>query len=149
MHQGRILNHGKTKAVFADPKSKTAAILTGCKNIADAYKTGEYEVFVPDWGIHLQTRVLVGDNLCAVGLRAHYFHTKARENLYPVVYSSEREDPFELRLMFRYAEQKKGTPDIWWRMPKDRKPEEMPSRLGISPSNVLLLYPESGQGQEV
>ena len=141
--QGRLLNQGKTKEVFADPKSRTAAILTGCKNIADAYKTGEYEVFVPDWGIHLQTKAPVGDDLCAVGLRAHYFHPKSRENIYPVVYSSEREDPFEMRLLFRYTGQKEGTADIWWRMPKDRKPEEMPPKLGISPSDVLLLYPES------
>ena len=143
MHQGKILNQGKTKEVFADPKSKTAAILTGCKNIADAYKTGDHEVYVPDWGIHLQTKLPVEDNLCAVGLRAHYFNPKARENVYPVVYSNEREDPFELRLLFRYADQKKGTPDIWWRMPKDRKPEAMPGNLGIAASNVLPLYPES------
>lgn len=142
MHQGKILNQGQTKAVFADPASKTVAILTGCKNIADAYKTGEYEVFVPDWGIHLQTKVPVRDDICAVGLRAHYFNPKARENVYPVVYSNEREDPFELRLLFRYAGQKAGTPDIWWRMPKDRRPEAMPEQLGIAPSNVLLLYPE-------
>ena len=142
MHQGRILNHGKTKEVFADPKSRTAAILTGCKNIADAYKTGEFEVYVPDWGIHLQTKVPVGDTVCAVGLRAHYFNPKARENVYPVVYSNEREDPFELRLLFRYAGPKDGTPDIWWRMPKDRRPESMPEQLGIAPTNVLLLYPE-------
>ena len=142
MNQGRILNYGLTKAVFADPKSKTAAILTGCKNIADACKIGEYEVFVPDWGIHLQTKSLVGDDLCAVGLRAHYFNPKALENLYPVVYSSEREEPFELRLLFRYVTQKEGTADLWWRMPKDRKAESMPQQLGIAPSSVLLLYPE-------
>ena len=141
IHQGKIINCEKTKTVFADPGSKPAAILTGCKNIADAYKTGECEVFVPDWGIHLQTKVPVEDGLCAVGLRAHYFNPKARENVYPVVFSSEREDPFELRLLFRYAKQKQGTSDIWWRMPKDRKPEKMPECLGIAPTNVLLLYP--------
>ncbi len=142
MHQGSFLNHGRTKMVFSDPKSKAAAVLTGCKNIADAYKTGEYQVFVPDWGIHLQTKQPVGDKLCAVGLRAHYFNPKARENIFPVVYAGERDDPFEVRLMFRYAGQKKGTPDIWWRMPKDRKLETMPPQLGIAPNNVLLLYPE-------
>lgn len=141
LHQGKMIHYGKTKAVFADPKSKQAAILTGCKNIADAYKTGEYEVFVPDWGIHLQTKIPVGENLCAVGLRAHYFNPKARENVYPIAFSSEREDPFELRLLFRYAEQRKGTQDVWWRMPKDRRPEQMPEKLGIAPTNVLLLYP--------
>ncbi len=143
VHEGRILNMGATKQVFADPQSRVAATLTGCKNIASAEKTGEYEVFVPDWGIHLKTKVPVRDDICAVGLRAHYFHPKARENVYPVLYASEREDPFELRLMFRYAGQREGTQDIWWRMPKDRRPEVMPEKLGIAASNVLLLYPEN------
>ena len=142
MNCGTILNYGKTKSVFADPKSKTAAILTGCKNIAAAYKTGENEVYVPDWGVTLQTKVTVRDDLCGVGLRAHYFNPKARENSFPVTFVNEREDPFELRLLFRYENQKQGTPDIWWRMPKDRRPDGIPKELGIAPTNVLLLYPE-------
>lgn len=140
MEQGRILNFGKTKAVFADPGSKTAAILTGCKNIAGAYKTGEYEVYVPDWDIHLKTKIPVKDNLCAVGLRAHYFNPKAKENIFPVTFVNEREEPFELRLLFRYINQKEKTQDIWWRIPKDRRPEKMPENLGIAPQNVLLFY---------
>lgn len=143
MNRGRILRMGETKSVFADPRSRTAAILTGCKNIADARKTGEYEVFVPDWGIHLRTKEPVREGLCAVGLRAHYFNTKTRENRYSVVYSDEREDPFETRLLFRYAGQNPESPDLWWRMPKDRCPAEMPQELGIAPINVLLLYSES------
>ena len=145
MHQGRILNCGKTKEVFADPKSKMAAILTGCKNVSDACKIGEYEIYVPDWGIYLQTKTPVRENLCAAGLRAHYFNPKARENFYPVDFMNEREDPFELRLLFRYKNQKEGTADLWWRMPKDRRPEKMPEYLGIAPTNVLLLYPEEEQ----
>ena len=116
MSRGKILNKGKTKEIFANPGSRTAAVLTA--------------------------RMPVEDDLCAVGLRAHYFNPKAKENLFPVVYSDEREDPFETRLLFRYAAQKKGTPDIWWRMPKDRRPAQMPQYLGIASSNVLLLYPE-------
>ncbi|MCI5699079.1 MAG: ATP-binding cassette domain-containing protein [Lachnospiraceae bacterium] len=142
MNRGKILNIGKTKELFADPGSRTAAVLTGCKNVADAEKTGEYEVFVPDWGISLKTKERVKDNLCAVGLRAHYFNPKTKDNQFPVIYSDERDDPFETRLLFRYTSQREGTPDIWWRLPKDRRPADMPEQLGIAPSNVLLLYPE-------
>lgn len=142
MNNGKILNQGKTKQVFADPRSRTAAVLTGCKNIAGARKTGEYQMYVEEWGIHLQSKLPVLEDVCAVGLRAHYFNPKAKENAYPVVYVSEREDPFEVRLLFRYSDQQTDAPDIWWRMPKDRKPEVMPAELGIAPSNVLPLYPE-------
>ena len=145
MHKGKILNHGKTKEVFANPRSKAAAVLTGCKNIADAYKTGDYEVYVPDWGIHLKTEKTVAEELCAVGLRAHYFHGEEGENRFPVVFSEEREEPFGLRSLFRYETQKPDTAQLWWRMSKDRKPEEMPKQLGITPEHVLLLYPEEEQ----
>ena len=97
---------------------------------------------VPDWGIRLRTGKPVKDHVCAVGLRAHYFNPKARENIFPVSYASEKEEPFEMRILFRYARQKEGTPDLWWRLPKDRNPRTMPEKLGIAPQNVLLLYPE-------
>ena len=142
MAHGEVLNTGATKELFADPKSRTVAVLTGCKNIASAIKCGEYEVEVSDWGIRLRTEKPVEDHIRAVGIRAHYFNPKARENLFPVVFSSEREEPFEIRILFRYAGQRDDTPDIWWRLPKDRRYGQMPEQLGVSPHNVLLLYSE-------
>ncbi len=142
MDGGRILKTAGTKKLFADPGSRAAAVLTGCKNIADAQKAGEYEADVPEWGIRLRTAQPVRDDLCAVGLRAHYFNPKSRENLFPVVYSAKREEPFEVRILFHYTGQQEGTPDLWWRIPKDRSPQQMPEKLGIAPQNVLLLYPE-------
>lgn len=140
--QGRILRMGYTKAIFADPGSRTGAILTGCKNIVTARKTGAYEVEIPDWGIRLKTAGSVGDNLCAVGIRAHYFHPKAKENVFPVTFSSEMEEPFETTILFRWENQKVNTEDIWWRLPKERRPAQKTGQLGIAPQNVLLLYEE-------
>ena len=104
---------------------------------------------MPDWGICLRTGKPVREDVCAVGLRAHYFNPKARENIFPVVYSSEREEPFEMRILFRYEGQKEGTPDLWWRIPKDRNPRILPEKLGIAPQNILLLYPEQTQEDEI
>lgn len=53
--QGRFLVLKETKALFADPGSVQAARLTGCKNIAEARKTGDYELEVPAWGVRLRT----------------------------------------------------------------------------------------------
>ena len=148
MSGGRILRTDETEKLFADPGSRAGAELTGCKNIAAARKTGEYEVEVPEWGIRLRTGQPVGDGVCAVGLRAHYFHPGEKENVFPVRYSSEREEPFEMRILFHYEDQREGTPDLWWRLPKDRTPGVMPEKLGIAPENVLLLYPEEKQEEE-
>lgn len=140
IHRGKILETGNTKEVFANPGSRAGAALTGCKNIAAAVKTGEYEVQVPEWGISLKTAKPVKDGLCAVGLRAHYFNPKGRENVYAVQLSEVMEEPFETAVMFRYENQDAKAPDLWWRLSKERWAGQMPAQLGIAPQNVLLLY---------
>ena len=117
-----------------------AAMLTGCKNIAAARKAGEYEVDVPEWGVRLQTAQPVGDGIKAVGIRAHYFNGKAAANRYPVEYLGEMEEPFEWIVQFRYKGQAPDAAPLWWRMPKDRRPQQFPECFGVAPANVMLLY---------
>ena len=140
MDQGKLLTIKDTKQLFADPGSVPAAVFTGCKNIAAAEKLDAHTVLVPSWGIRLQTAQEVRDGLCAVGLRAHYFHPNAPQNRWPVVFKEEMEEPFETILQFRYAGQDPDSPPVWWRLAKDKRPQAFPAELGISPANVLLLY---------
>jgi len=140
MDSGTLLTLKETKALFADPGSVNAALLTGCKNVAAARKAGAYEVEVPDWGIRLRTALPIRDGLKAVGIRAHYFNAKAPQNNYPVEYAGEMEEPFEWIVRFRYQTQLAGTEPIWWRVSKDRRPQEFPRSIGIAPVNVLPLY---------
>ena len=137
--EGKILAQKNTKALFADPESREAALMTGCKNIADAEKTGEFEMFVPAWGIHLTTALPLRDDLKAVGIRAHYFNSRTNYNRYPVKFIELSEEPFENIFQFRYEGQDEKSHDIWWHVPKDRMPRE-PYEVGIAPQNVLPLY---------
>ncbi len=139
MENGRIVRDGATKEVFADPRSETAARLTGCKNITPARKIDERTVEAPAWGLRFTAAQPVPDDLCASGLRAHYFHPRAAANRARVQWVDELEEPFEWILLFRYVEQDKSAPPLWWRLPKDRKPAAPPDVLGIAPENVLLL----------
>jgi len=140
MENGTIHAHRPTKQLFADPITVAGAMMTGCKNIAAAFACGEYEVEVPDWGIRLQTGQPVKENLRAVGVRAHYFNPKSQKNAFPVKILNIVEEPFEDIIQFRYAEQKENTPDLWWRLPKEYRPQNDQLMLGIAPANVLLLY---------
>lgn len=140
MDKGRLLCIKDTKDLFADPGNTPAAILTGCKNIAPARKTGIHEVEIPIWGIRLQTAQEVKDGLTAVGVRAHYYNPSAPQNRWPVTYLEEMEEPFEVIIQFRYAGQNPDSPPVWWRISKDKKPQQFPTELGISPVNILLLY---------
>ncbi len=140
MDAGQILGVKGTKEMFADPGSVCAARITGCKNIVPAHKAGEYEVEIPDWGIHLQTSQPVLNGLKAVGIRAHYFGPAEKQNCFPVVFREDMEEPFEWIVAFRYAGQKTGSPDVWWRVFKDGRTAEFPEKLGVAPEDILLLY---------
>jgi molybdate transport system ATP-binding protein len=102
-----------------------------------------YEVFVPEWNVRLTTGKAVRDDLEAVGIRAHYFHPGTPRNAYPVTFVREMEEPFEWVSEFRYEGQDPASPAVWWRYSKEKRPARLPERLGISPANILLLYPES------
>ena len=140
MDMGSIKTVKETKALFADPESICAASLTGCKNIAKAEKAGDCEVNVPEWGIHLTTAQPVRDNVVAVGIRAHYFNTKAQQNRASVVYVGEMEEPFEVSVRFRWANQRPDTEPLLWRVSKDKRGQSFPEAFGVAPANILLLY---------
>ena len=129
-----------TKPRFADPGSFAAARLTGCKNIARAVKTGEYEIKVPEWNVCFATERPVRDGLKGVAFRAHYLDPRAARNRYPVRWVGEMEEPFEWILLFRYEGQGEDTEPIWWRLPKDKRPRVFPDALGVAPANILPLY---------
>jgi molybdate transport system ATP-binding protein len=140
MDAGSLFAPKPTKELFADPGSITGAAITGCKNITAAAKTGEHEVAAPDWGIRLVTAQSVQDNVCAVGIRAHYFSPHITHNRFPVRFTDDMEEPFEYILQFRYENQADDAPDLWWQIPKEARNGQLPAELGIAPENVLLLY---------
>ena len=142
MEQGQMLAVKGTKELFADPESRAAAVLTGCKNIAAAEKTGEKEVFVPEWNINLKTGKPVRDGLKAIGIRAHDFYPDTPDNRFPVRITAEMEEPFEWISAFRYERQDPDSPDVWWRYSRELRRDEPPEALGVPPEKVLLLYGE-------
>lgn len=140
MENGQMLAVKATKDLFMDPGSRAAAVITGCKNIAEAVKTGEKEVFVPGWNVRLATGQPVGDGLKAVGVRAHYFRPEIAVNRFPVRMLRELEEPFAWVSEFRYEGQPPQSPAVWWRYAKESRPDEPPTALGVAPEDVLLLY---------
>ena len=73
-------------------------------------------------------------------IRAHYLNTRTQQNRYPVRFTGELEQPFEWVLLYRYEGQPAEAEDVWWRLPKDKRPQTLPEELGIAPVNILLLY---------
>lgn len=141
MQNGSIHTLKPTKQLFADPGTVEGASMTGCKNFSRAKKAGEYEVEAIDWGIRLTTAKPVPEDLTHVGIRAHYFSPSCRQNNYPVKLLGSIEEPFEDIIRFRWKNQLPDTPDLWWRIPKQFRPQGVSAdyALGAAPANVLLL----------
>ena len=142
MEGGRIHTLKPTKELFADPGTKAGASMTGCKNFSRARKIGEYEVEALDWGVGFTTAKPVRDDVAYIGIRAHYFSPNTKQNSHPVKLLGMIEEPFEYIIRFRYAAQPEGSPDLWWRLPKQFRPQNVTGSyaLGTSGANVLLLY---------
>ena len=141
MQNGSIHTLKPTKQLFADPGTVAGASMTGCKNFSRATKLGEYEIEALDWGIRLTTAKPVPEDLTHVGIRAHYFSPSCRQNNYPVKLLGSIEEPFEDIIRFRWEKQLPDTPDLWWRIPKQFRPQGVSAdyALGAAPANVLLL----------
>lgn len=140
MDEGTILGKGGVKEVFRNPGSRRGAVLTGCKNIVDARKSGEHQVFVPAWNMHFTTDQAVGDDLCAIGIRAHAFLPEVRENSNGVVFVDAVEEPFEWIIKFCYEGAKEDSEPVWWRVSKEGYDGKMPDVLGVLAKNIMLLY---------
>ena len=141
MDGGRVLRAGETKAVFADPRSCTAARLTGCKNILPCVKAGPRSVRLAGWEAELHLAAEVPEAVCAVGIRAHDFAPCAAgaPNALPVRVVSSGENPFDWNLICTAPG---GEGRLWWKVSKATLalPEpKTPQYLTVRPESVMLL----------
>ena len=99
MNEGGIETQGTRKEVFARPATRSAAILTGCKNISRIQKIDERHIRALDWGMELETAEDIGDARY-LGIRMHDLCFGPGENAFPCRLVSETENPFSYTLMF-------------------------------------------------
>ena len=70
---GCVIAHDETKALFRDPASKEAAILTGCKNFSDVEVIDPHTFKCLDWSVTVKTEREIPAGTKAIGYRAHDF----------------------------------------------------------------------------
>ena len=80
MEQGHMEKPVSRKLFFHHPKTKTAAILSGCKNISRAEKVDDTHVFASDWNMTL-TVPKIQHPIEYVGIRAHSFKSVEEDNI--------------------------------------------------------------------
>ena len=150
LDKGHVLIAGNSRKIFQDPVTCKAARLTGCKNISKIERIGEYRVRALDWdNMEFITDRSVGDDITAIGIRAHDFEPLAgeeakakkeagEENLIPVVDPSISEMPFEWYITLSNG--------LWWKKEKTIHTHDaagvVPEYLRADTSAILLLKGE-------
>lgn len=141
LDSGRVLRSGHTRDVFADPRSITAARLTGCKNILPCTRVGEHTVHLAGWEQPLTVALPVPEGCRAVGIRAHDFAPCApgTPNSLPVQAVSTSENPFDWNMIFTLPG---GEARLWWKVSKETMaapPPKAPACLAAAPENIMPL----------
>ena len=141
MDSGEVLRAGTTKEVFADPRTRAAARLTGCKNILPCTRVGEHTVHLAGWEQPLTVALPVPEGCRAVGIRAHDFAPCApgTPNSLPVQAVTTSENPFDWNMIFTLPG---GETRLWWKVSKETlaaPPPKAPACLAAAPENIMPL----------
>ena len=139
MDNGRIDVIGDKQAVFADPKTRNACILTGCKNISPIIKVDETRVLASDWNMVLETGRKVG-NEKYIGIRHHYINGGDSPNRFLCCVTEVIENPFSYTVMLKPAD-KPGVHSFGWELDKEQWKKIQSDRIEINipPQSVMLL----------
>ena len=141
MDSGEVLRAGTTKEVFADPRTRAAARLTGCKNILPCTPLDSHTVRLDGWDTTSRLALPVPAGCTAVGIRAHDFTpcTADASNAIPVKAVSTSENPFDWNLICTAPD---GTARLWWKVSKSTlfSPAPVPPHfLCAAPESIMPL----------
>lgn len=151
IEDGKMIETGETKTIFAAPQKVQTAKLTGCKNISRSVKISEYQVKAIDWDCTLTVNRPVPDSLTHIGIRAHDFKTENKEadrsNLIPCYIEKVTEAPFEWNILLQIGDKSENQDTIWWKISKgqlnsshqENIHESHPITLYVAGEDILLL----------
>ena len=148
LDSGRVVASGPKHQLFERPQTVAAAQLTGCKNIAEAWRVGANRIAVGAWNCELQTAEPVPHALTHVGLRSHQivFQRASKDpNTFSCWLVSTSEAPHEMTLYLRLhtlprpgelAHLQADVPKELWRA---LSTQPQPWEVKLDPAKLLML----------
>ncbi|WP_196593989.1 sulfate/molybdate ABC transporter ATP-binding protein [Pectinatus sottacetonis] len=145
MNKGKIEVVSDKYTIFDDPRTSTATLLTGCKNMSAAKKVSRYKLYAVDWQLELTCRQEIPDDLSYIGFRAHFFQPGIKQaegssiNCFKVVIDRVIEDTFSFIVMVRpYGTSGRA---MRWEMDKKiwRQLEGKELFLTMPPEKIIIL----------
>ena len=143
VNDGHVEALDENHAVFSDPKTRSGAVLTGCKNISRAERRSGGRVYAVDWGMELAAQGSL-PNPAYVGIRMHDIRPlrtgEAAENACWCRVEEVIENPFSYTVMLR-PEGVDVAQLIGWETEKSawRRWQAERLRVQLPPEAILLL----------
>ncbi|HBN57565.1 MAG TPA: ABC transporter [Lachnospiraceae bacterium] len=155
MDKGKSSPAVPVKELFESPRSKAAALLSGCKNFSAAHMEKDGCVFAEDWGVSLECRKEAPEGFCHIGVRSHYMmlipsaDVKDRKNMVLCDLVDIVEDVFSIVVMARPKGAKEAaygagllrvevTKEAWEAFCQKEHPDRE-IWVRIAPEDVMLL----------
>ena len=154
VNEGRAETIQPMKAFFENPQTRTAALLSGCKNVAAVEIVDAHTLRAPAWGMELEMEREIPADIQHIGIRAHALqplygskpsaaHTQEASQaettrIITPLDITVQEDPFEWTVFFRACAA--ATEQLQWKVPK-RKGETLavPQHFAVNTAEVMLL----------
>ncbi len=143
LSEGRMEKPVEKKEFFNNPGTKTAAALSGCKNISAVEKIDDHRLRVLDWNQELVFEHKIREKIRYIGIRAHslipvYEGAEIdQKNVFAVKEYRFLEEPFEWSFSFR-----NGSDSRWiqWKVAKsDWDSSRIPVGFLSREEDILLL----------
>ena len=155
IEKGHVMEVSTGNNLVNNPQSAASIKLSGCKNATPARRINDHRVFLPAWGIEVETDNPVQENLTCMGVRA-FFLEQAKEpgrNTYRVRVVRTSDSRFDRSALLEFLDREPGADKVvdqtenemkyleqhlFWRIDKLKVPEE---KLPVKDEVLLIRIP--------
>lgn len=155
IEKGHVTEVSTGNNLVNNPQSAASIRLSGCKNTTPAHRIDDHRVFLPAWGIEVETDKPAPENLTYMGVRA-FFLERAKEpgrNTYRVRVVRTSDSRFDRSVLLEFLDRTPGSDPVveqtenemkyleqrlFWRVDKLKVPGE---KLPVKDEVLLIRIP--------
>ena len=155
IEKGHVMEVSTGNNLVNNPQSAASIRLSGCKNTTPAHRIDDHRVFLPAWGIEVETDKPTPKNLTYMGVRA-FFLERAEEpgrNTYRVLVVRTSDSRFDRSVLLEFLDRTPGSDPVveqtenemkyleqhlFWRVDKLKVPGE---KLPVKDEVLLIRIP--------
>lgn len=155
IEKGHVMEVSTGNNLVNNPQSAASIRLSGCKNTTPAHRIDDHRVFLPAWGIEVETDKPAPENLTYMGVRA-FFLERAEEpgrNTYRVRVVRTSDSRFDRSVLLEFLDRTSGSDPVveqtenemkyleqhlFWRVDKLKVPGE---KLPVKDEVLLIRIP--------